>query len=228
MLQTSAKRKTDAEIQQDVLRELKWDPRVEETEVGVEVDNGIVTLTGTVSSWAKRIAAQEAAHRVFGVLDVANNVKVKLPGMLARTDTEIAQAARHALQWDATVAEKRITSTVSNGWVTLDGQVDYWTERETAEGAVRNLTGVKGVVNKIVVTPPPIQAEKVRESIEGALERRAERAAHKIRVEMGADGVVTLSGTVRSWGERRAVVTAARFTPGVKSVNNHLSIDPYA
>jgi osmotically-inducible protein OsmY len=124
MLQAKAVKKTDAEIQQDVIRELKWDPRVEETEVGVEVDNGIVTLTGTVSSWAKRLAAKEAAHRVFGVLDVANDVTVKVPGSLTRTDTDLAQAVRHALKWDVMVPDERITSTVSNGWVTLEGTVD--------------------------------------------------------------------------------------------------------
>ncbi len=105
-------RKTDAEIQQDMLREFKWDTRVEETDVGVEVDSGVVTLTGTVSSWAKRMAAQEAAHRVVGVLDVANDIRVKAQGSPGRTDTEIAQAVRRALEWDVFVPEKSLQSTV--------------------------------------------------------------------------------------------------------------------
>jgi osmotically-inducible protein OsmY len=221
------RKKTDPEIQQDVIREFKWDPRVEETEVGVEVDNGVVTLTGSVTSWAKRMAAQEAAHRVFGVLDVANDITVKVPGSLARTDTEIAQAVREALQWDVMVPEARITSTVSQGWVTLEGTVDYGTQREDAERAVRNLMGVNGVTNKIAVATPAARAEDVRQAIEEALERRAEREARKVRVEM-SDGTVTLSGVVRSWRERQAVVASARFTPGVRAVNDHLTIDPYA
>jgi osmotically-inducible protein OsmY len=143
--------KTDAAIHQDVLRELHWDSRVEETEVGVEVDRGVVTLTGTVGSWAKRVAAEEAAHRVAGVLDVANDIEVKVPGELTRTDTEIAQAVRHALEWDALVPDQRIRSTVSHGWVTLEGEVDTWTEREDAARAVQNLIGVHGVTDRMTV-----------------------------------------------------------------------------
>ena len=149
----AAMTKTDAQVHHDVLEELKWDSRVDETEVGVEVDKGVVTLTGTVTSWAKRMAAEEAARRVIGVLDVANDIKVKIPGGLSRTDTEIAQAVRHALQWDVFVPEEQISSTVSDGWVTLDGTVERWSQRNDAERAVRNLTGVKGVANRIAVKP---------------------------------------------------------------------------
>jgi len=226
MLQTRTGKKTDAEIQQDVIRELKWDPRVEETEVGVQVDNGIVTLTGTVSSWAKRIAAKEAAHRVFGVLDVANDVTVKVPGSLTRTDTDLAQAVRHALKWDVMVPDERITSTVANGWVTLEGTVDSWTQREDAERAVRNLSGIGAVTNLISIVVPAVRAEDVHKAIEEALDRRAEREAGKIRVET-SDGTVTLSGVVRSWGEKQAVISSARFAKGVRAVNDHLTVDPY-
>jgi osmotically-inducible protein OsmY len=220
--------KTDSEIQRDVLHELTWDPRVEETEVGVEVDDGVVTLTGTVSSWAKRVAAQEAAHRVAGVLDVANDIEVKLPGDLERTDTEIAQAVRRALEWDALVPDARIQSTVSNGWVTLEGNVDTWTEREDAECAVQNLVGVLGVTDKLAVTSAkPVQTEKVREAIENALERRAEREAKRIKVEVTHAGTVSLTGQVRSWAEKRATLAAARFAPGVRSVEDHLDINPW-
>ena len=127
--------KSDAQIHQDVLRELRWDSRVDETEVGVEVDQGVVTLTGTVASYAEKLAAQEAAHRVTGVLDVANDIRVKMPGSEGRTDTEIAQAVRHALAWNVLVPETRITSTVTDGWVTLDGSVERL--REPADGPVR-------------------------------------------------------------------------------------------
>jgi osmotically-inducible protein OsmY len=220
--------KSDSQIQQDVLRELSWDPRVEETEVGVEVDRGIVTLTGTVSSLAKREAAQEAAHRVAGVLDVANDLTVKVPGGFVRTDTEIAQAVRRALEWDALVPHERIQSTVSNGWVTLEGNVDTWTEREDAERAVQNLVGVRGVSDTItVLLSKLVLAERVREAIEDALERRAEREAKRIRVDVTPGGTVTLTGDVRSWAEKRATLAAARFAPGVRSVQDHLEIKPW-
>jgi osmotically-inducible protein OsmY len=224
----TATTKADSQIQQEVLRELSWDPRVEETEVGVEVDGGVVTLTGTVSSWAKRMAAQDAAHRVVGVLDVANDIKVKLPGDLVRTDTEIAQAVRRALEWDALVPHERIQSTVSNGWVTLEGNVDTWTEREDAERAVQNLIGVRGVSDTMtVLSAKPVLPERVREAIEDALERRAEREAKRIKVEVTQAGTVTLTGQVRSSAEKRATLAAARFAPGVRSVEDHLEINPW-
>lgn len=220
--------KTDSQIQQDLLRELSWDPRVEETEVGVEVDGGVVTLTGTVSSWAKRVAAQDAAHRVAGVLDVANDIKVKLPGDLVRTDTEIAQAVRRALEWDALVPDERIQSTVSNGWVTLEGTVDTWTEREDAERTVQNLVGVRGVTDRMTLrSSKPVNTDRVREAIEAALERRAEREAKRIRVQVTDAGTVALTGEVRSWAEKRATLAAARFAPGVRLVEDHLEINPW-
>jgi osmotically-inducible protein OsmY len=216
-------RKSDSQIQQDVLRELKWDPRVEETEVGVEVDKAVVTLTGNVSSWAKKLAAQEAAHRVYGVLDLANDIVVKAPGSMPVTDTEIAQAVRRTLEWDVFVPHERITSTVSNGWVTLAGTVDLWNEREAAERAIRNLQGVRGLTSNITVTPPKASSLEVRRTIEEALERRAEREAKKIQVDV-SDGTVTLTGSVQSWQEKEAVASAARYTPGVRTVNNQLLI----
>jgi osmotically-inducible protein OsmY len=218
-------KKTDTQIHHDVLEELKWDSRVDETEVGVQVDTGVITLTGTVSSWAKRMAAQEAARRVIGVLDVANDIKVKVPGGLTRTDTEIAQAVRQALEWDVLVPEEKISSTVSDGWVTLDGTVERWSQRDDAEGAVRNLTSVKGVVNRITVKPTKPVTEDVHKAIEQALERRAEREAKRIRVDV-RDGIVTLTGSVHSWAERKSVVAAARFTPGVQEVDDRLRTEP--
>jgi osmotically-inducible protein OsmY len=222
---TQGMKKTDTQIHHDVLEELKWDSRVDETEVGVEVDNGVVTLTGTVSSWAKRVAAQEAARRVIGVLDVANDIGVKVPGGLTRTDTEIAQAVRHALAWDVLVPDDKISSMVSDGWVTLDGTVERWSQRDDAERAVRNLTGVKNVVNNITVKPTKPVTEDIRKAIEQALERRAEREARRIRVEV-RDGIATLTGSVHSWAERKSVVAAARFTPGVRDVQDHLRTEP--
>jgi osmotically-inducible protein OsmY len=215
--------KTDSQIQRDVLQELTWDPRVEETDVGVEVDQGVVTLTGTVGSYAKRLAAQEAAHRVQGVLDVANDVRVKLPVGEERTDTDIAQAVRRALEWDALVPHERIRSTVAQGWVTLDGTVEYWYQRDAAERAVRPLAGVRGVTDHVAVRPPAVESERVREAIEQALERRAEREAKRIQVSV-REGMVTLTGTVPSWPAKQAVLGAARFTPGVRAVDDRLRI----
>jgi osmotically-inducible protein OsmY len=220
-------KQTDPQIQQAVLRELKWDTRVEETDVGVEVDAGVVTLTGTVASWAKKMAAQEAAHRVTGVLDVANDIIVKVPGSVGRTDTDIAQAVRHALEWDVFVPEKRIRSTVSDGWVTLEGDVDFWSQRDDAEKAVRNLAGVSAVSNMIEIKPPKVISVEVQKSIEDALDRQAEREARRINLDV-KEGRVSLSGTVHSWAEKEAVIGAARGTPGVRRVEDHLRIAPYA
>lgn len=217
--------KTDTEIQQDVLRELKWDTRVEETDVGVEVDEGVVTLSGTVSSWGKRYAAAEAAHRLRSVLDVANNIAVRTPGTPGRTDTEIAHAVRNALVWDVFVPDTRIRSTVSAGVVTLEGDVDTWTQHEDTARAVRNLSGVREVVNLIEVKAPKVDAAKVRKSIEDALERQAEREAKRFWFEV-QDGAVKVFGTVRSWAEREAVIGAAKGTPGVRSVEDKLRIEP--
>jgi osmotically-inducible protein OsmY len=216
--------KTDAEIQQAVLRELKWDPRVEESDVGVEVDNGVVMLTGTVSSYAKHLAAQEAAHRVRGVLDVADDIQVQAAGPHVRSDTELAQAVRRALEWDVLVPADRIQSTVTDGFVTLEGTVDLGHQREDADHAVRYLRGVRGVTNKLVVTGPSADEEDIRYEIEQALERRAEREAKRIQVTV-KDGMATLTGPVQSWAERQAVVGAARFTPGVREVKDQLRID---
>lgn len=218
--------KTDAQIQQDVMKELHWDPRVEKTEVGVSVQRGVVTLSGTVTSWAKRMAAQEAAHRVIGVLDVANDIVVKIPGGLGRSDTEIAHAARYALEWDVFVPDHDIQSTVANGWVTLTGMVETVSEREDAARAVRNLAGVRGVENQITVRQLRVPPEKIRDAIEEALDRRAERAARRIDVTVEPDGYVTLTGHVRSWAERKAVVASARYLPGVRAVRDRLHVDP--
>jgi len=218
-------RQTDSQIQQAVLREFKWDTRVEETDVGVEVDAGVVTLTGTVTSWAKKIAAQQASHRVVGVLDVANDIVVKVPGSVGRTDTEIAQAVRYALEWNVFVPESRISSTVSNGWVTLEGDVDYWSQSDDAEKAVRNLAGVVAVTNLIAVKPPKGVSREVQKAIEEALERQAEREAKRIDLDV-KDGRVSVSGIVHSWAERAAVIGAAKGTRGVREVDDHLHIVP--
>jgi osmotically-inducible protein OsmY len=221
--------KSDSAIQEEVLRELRWDPRLGEAEVGVEVDRGIVTLSGTVESWPKRLAAQEAAHRVVGVRDVANDVEVRLPGGSQPNDTEIARAVRQALQWDILVPHDRIQSTVSKGIVTLQGCVESWTQREDAVRAIQNLAGVRGVADHMTVAPTArVEPEKVRLAIENALERRAEREARRIQVEVTGAGTVKLAGRVRSWAEKCATLAAARFTRGVHAVEDALQIDPWS
>lgn len=218
---TIANRGADVRIRQDVLEELAWDPHVSDTELSVEIDNGVVTLTGTVTSWAARAAAQDAARRVVGVLDVANDIRVRPRGGVHPTDTEIAQAVRRALEWDVFVEHERILSTVTDGCVILEGTVHRLSQRDDAERAVRNLTGVTNVVNKIVVAAPISTSENVARAIERALERRAERHARRIGVEV-RDGIATLTGSVYSWSERRSVLGAARSTPGVRAVEDRL------
>ncbi|MBS1806584.1 MAG: BON domain-containing protein [Acidobacteria bacterium] len=218
--------KTDEELKNAVLAELRWENRVKETEVGVTVDKGVVTLTGAVNSYGKKLAAQEAAHRVTGVLDVANDIKVKPIGISERDDSDIAKAVRHALEWDVWVHDQNIHSSVSDGWVTLDGQVETLAEKNDAERAVNKLVGVRGVTNYLVVTPKATSAD-VKDLIQGALERRADHEANRIEVTV-RDGVVTLKGKVRNYGEKRAILGAISHSPGVKSVKDHLMISPFA
>jgi osmotically-inducible protein OsmY len=218
--------KVDFEIQQAVLDELRWDTRVRATDIGVEVDAGVVTLTGAVDSFAQRVAAQEAAHRVHGVLDVVNDVVVKVPGATELSDAELAARVRHTLEWDVLVPAERIHSTVSDGWVTLRGDVDYWCQRDDTALAIRNIAGVKGVTNGIDVTPPVVFPAEVARSIEDALARRARRTAHHVSVGVQHD-TVTLRGVVRSAAERDLVLGAVTGTRGVKQIDNQIRIDPH-
>lgn len=219
-------KRTDAQIKELVASELQWDHRVDETEVGVQVQDGIVTLTGIVDSCAKRVAAEEAAHRVSGVLDVANDIRVKPAGSGGRTDTEIAAAVRSALEWDVFCDDSKIQSTVTDGRVTLTGRVESLAQRDAAEQAIRNLAGVCGIQNQLAVERGPVGSD-VREAIEAALARRAEREAHGIDVIV-EEGRVTLHGIVHSWTEKQAVLGAARGTPGVHTVHDDLRVHPWA
>jgi osmotically-inducible protein OsmY len=219
-------KRTDNELAQRIMRELKWDSRIEWATINVQVNDAVATLRGVVSSYAKKIAAQEAAHRVAGVLDVANDIEVKPIDLFARTDTEIASAVRNALEWDALVPNESIQSTVSNGWVTLEGDVDYWREREDAERSILRLAGVVGVTNQITIRKRPVDPRELREHIEFALERRADREAERLRVDVH-DGAVDLWGRVHSWQEKRAVIGSIGHAPGVTEVKDHLRIDPY-
>jgi len=218
--------KSDLEIQRAVTEELAWDCRVDQAAIGVHVRSGIVTLTGDVDAWSKRVAAEEAAHRVAGVLDVANDVRVCVPASGSRSDTEIAAAVRHALEWSVLVPHQAIRSTVSDGEVVLEGEVMYLTQRDDTEKAIQHLAGVRQVTNRISVrAPQSARKTDVQAAIHEALERRAARESGRIRVET-KDGAVTLSGACRTWGDKKAVVGAARGTAGVRTVRDELRIEP--
>jgi osmotically-inducible protein OsmY len=213
---------TDQQIQQDVLRELGWESHVRCADVGVTVRSGVVTLTGTVGSWAEKCAAQRAAHRVRGVLDIANDMIIKPSWNDEKSDTDIAQAVRGALEWNVYVPET-IKSDVWEGVVTLSGVAESLQTREDAEKAVRSLKGVRGIENHIVVEPPSVSPTALRGSIENALMRHVSREANKISIDVRGDTVV-ISGVVDSWAERRAVLGAAIGTRGVRSVDDQLHV----
>jgi osmotically-inducible protein OsmY len=214
--------RTDQEIQTDVLSELKWDARVLPNEIGVSVTQGVVTLTGWVDSYTKKWAAEEATHRVRGVKAVANDLVVKLPSSSERTDADIAAAAIQALEWDALMPAEKIHVTVSDGWVTLKGEVEWQYQKEDAELVTRRLWGVKGVTNLITVKSQVMPSE-LKEQIDKALMRTAKSDAERITVEVEGNKV-TLKGTVRSWAEKQEAERAAWLAPGVTWVDNEIKV----
>jgi osmotically-inducible protein OsmY len=216
--------KTDAQLQQDVIAELKWEPSVTGTNIGVEVKNGIVTLTGHVDKFAEKWHAELAAQRVSGVKAVAVEIDVKLDQWgTKRSDSEIAQSAASALQWQVYLPNiEAIKVIVDKGWVTLSGNVDWDYQRTTAAAAVRYLVGVVGVSNNIIIKPS-VSSAAVKADIEAALKRRATTEANNILVIVEG-GQVTLSGKVLTWAERDLARQAAWGTHGVKDVTDDLTV----
>ena len=214
--------KTDSQIQSDVIQELKWDPSVTHEHIGVSATSSIVTLSGTVPNYAEKSAAERAAQRVGGVKAVVEKIEVKLPGSFQRTDQDIAKAIVEQFTWAIQVPEDRVKASVENGWVKLSGEVEWEYQRSAAESAVRGLTGVKGITNNIWIKPK-VQSSDVKQKIEEALKRAAEREARRINVETRGSRVV-LSGEVRSFAELRDAKGAAWNAPGVTEVEDHLMV----
>ena len=216
--------KSDAEIRDDVIDELRWDPQISDADaIGVAVQDGAVTLTGHVPSYAEKLAAARAVERVYGVKAVANDLTVKLAGA-PRDDSDIATAIAHVLEYNVQIPEGRVHARVENGWVTLKGEVDYEYQRREVERMVRQVRGVIGVTDMITIKPAA-RREEVQKIIEDAFKREAEVDARHVRVEV-TDHTAALYGHVHSLKEASAARAAAASAPGVATVESHLVISP--
>jgi osmotically-inducible protein OsmY len=213
----------DEDIKRDVEDELRWDPDIDATDVAVAVKDGVVTLAGFVRSYRQRRRAEEDAKRVAGVVGVANNIEVRMPIIHRRPDPDIAREAVESLQRDLPYSWENIKVVVENGWITLEGDVEWQYQRERAEEAVQNIRGVVGLVNKIEVKPH-VQPVEIKRKIEEALRRAAEIDASRISVETNGSKVI-LRGTVRSWAERERAEQAAWSAPGVSRVDNRIRVE---
>jgi len=215
---------TDRDLQGNVQRALDWEPSVDAAEIGVTVDNGVITLRGEVKTYAERETAERVALRVYGVKAVANDLEVRLVSGTERADNEIAQAAVSALQWNTSVPADRVSIAVRDGQVILRGKTDWQFQKDAATRAMRYLTGVRGVTNHITVEPRA-KAGDVQANIEAAFQRSAQIDARRVKVAV-QDSRVTLTGNVHSWAERREAENAAWAAPGVAHVDDLLAVVP--
>ena len=214
--------KTDSQLQQDVMAELKWEPAVHAERIGVEVKNGVVTLAGEVGSYTEKLNAERAAQRVNGVKALAVEMKIKLSEFGKRTDTDIAESAKNILGWTSSLPVDAVKVMVEGGWLTLTGDVEWQYQRQDAADSVRYLSGVTGVSNQIAIKPS-LSAAVVKSDIESALKRRAAADAKTIAVEVkGAD--VTLTGSVHSWAERDLATRSAWSSAGVRNVVDKMNL----
>jgi len=214
--------KSDAELKRDVEAELKWDPDIDATDIGVSAKSGVVTLTGFVRSYTQKWQAERDVKRVAGVTGVANDIEVRLPSGSEQADPEIARDAVAALKDELPYSSEHMKVTLRNGWVTLEGSAEWNYQRTRAEDAVRRVRGIKGVSNLIILKPRVAPAE-IKSKIEEAFRRNAEIDANRITVEANG-GEVVLRGTVRSWVERQEAERAVWRAPGVTKVENHITI----
>lgn len=214
--------KTDADIRHDVGAELQWDPSIDNKKIGVIVNNGVVTLTGEVSSFAGKWSAEDIAKRVSGVRAIANDLQVTIPSSGVRSDTDIAEAAANALRWNVSLAGTQIKPVVKDGWITLSGNVSWGYQRMSAENTVRSLIGVKGVTNAVIVAST-VKVTDVKQKIEEAFKRHAVLDAKGIEVKVDSATVI-LKGHVHTWQEHDEASRAAWAAPGVDNVENRLLV----
>jgi len=214
--------KSDAVLQHDVMAELKWEPSVNAAHIGVEVKNGIVTLTGYVDSYSEKWAAEQAALRVYGVKALTVELEVNLPGFSKRNDLDIAISAENVLRWSTDIPEGVVKIVVENGWITLTGELEWQYQQRTALTALRHIVGVKGISNKMSIKPV-LSSSPNKVEVEAALKRTSKNETHNIHVNVqGSD--VTLTGTVHSWFDRDLARYCAWNTPGVHKVIDNIEV----
>ena len=217
--------KTDTEIKTDVLSELKYDPSLKVTDIGVLVKDGTVTLNGYATSFDEKLAAVHAVKRVAGVVAIADDIELHIPDANHRTDGEIAAAAAHKIEWATTIPKGTVEIVVRNGWIVLEGEVEWWYQKNAAETVVRSISGVHGVSSSISIKPTD-KIAAVGMGIEAAIERNAMLDASKIRVEIVGSKVI-LHGTVRTLAQREEAERIAWAAQGVFSVEDHLAVKWY-